>query len=193
VRDSDIGTADYSSVDPELQRRLTLVRDEEDKKRRLREQIMRERRFLIPVLVFVLLMFPNFGRAQVVGKSMEPQYEEGDALVVLKTFRIFAPLKIGDVVVIRKKTGKYKGEDLVKRVAFIQNEAGNAPLPKSVPLSRGEVLFHHLFPTVVQGFERVPARQVLVVGDNLDVSVDSRDSDIGPVADNEIEAKVLNR
>jgi signal peptidase I len=124
---------------------------------------------------------------------MEPQYEEGDALVVLKTFRIFAPLKIGDVVVIRKKTGKYEGEDLVKRVAFIQNEAGNAPLPKSVTLSRGVIQFHHLFPTVVQGFEKVPARQVLVVGDNLDVSVDSRDPDIGPLQDNEIEAKVLNR
>lgn len=193
VKNSEIGSTDFSALDPELQRRLNKMRDEDDKKRKLREQILRERRFLIPVLVFVLLMLPNFGRAQVLGKSMVPQYEEGDALVILKTFRIFAPLKIGDVIVVRKKTGKYEGEDLVKRVAFIQNAAGNAPLPKEVTLSRGPVPFHYLFPTVVQGFEKVPANHVLVVGDNLDVSVDSRDPDMGPVADYEIAGKVLNQ
>lgn len=193
MNDSERGATDYSAIDSEVQRRLALARNDEEKKRKLREQIVRERRFLIPVLVFVLMLLPNFGRAKVLGKSMQPQYEEGDALVVLKTFRIFSPLKVGDIVVIRKKTGKYEGEDLVKRVAFVQNDAGNAPFPKSVTMARGEVPFHYLFPTVVQGFEPVPAHNILVVGDNLDVSVDSRDPDLGSIADSEIIGKVLNQ
>ncbi|GAB4461113.1 MAG: hypothetical protein OHK0029_25930 [Armatimonadaceae bacterium] len=181
------------AIDPELEKRLALVREDEDRKKRFREQVNRERRFLIPILIFVLLLLPNFGRAKVLGKSMEPQYYEGDALVILKTYRTFSPLKEGDIVVVKKKQGEYLGEDLVKRVAFIQNSAGNAPLPQFVQTARGKVSFRELFPRLALGFDRVPANQIVVVGDNFWVSADSRDPEIGYITDDEVVGKVLNQ
>lgn len=180
-------------LDPELKRRLAETREQDEKKRKLRDQVNKERRFLIPILVFVALLFPNFGRAKVIGTSMVPQYREGDALVILKSFRLFAPLQVGDIVVLRKNTGQYKGEELVKRVAFIQNATGNAPFPDVIPLSRGDVPFRRLFPWVTNGLQKVPPGTILVVGDNLGVSVDSRDPDVGAVEDAELLGKVLNR
>ena len=180
------------TLDPELQRRLEIARASEDKKQRLREQVKRERRFLIPLLAFVALLFPNLGRAKVLGHSMEPQFVEGDSLVILKTFRLFAPLKPGDMVVLHKQGGRYSGEELVKRVAFIQNADGNAAFPETVATSQGAVPFKTLFPYYTAGIKHVPANGYLVVGDNLMVSADSRDPDIGVIYDTEIQGKVLN-
>jgi signal peptidase I len=196
VNDSNANSGGHSAaieLDPELKRRLAETREKEEATRKFREQVNRERRFLIPVLVFVALLFPNFGRAKVLGSSMQPQYKEGDALVILKTFRVFAPLQVGDVIVLKKQEGKYQGEELVKRVAFIQNAEGNAPFPKTVPMSRGDIPFAKLFPFVEQGLQKVSPGRMLVVGDNLAVSVDSRDPDVGAVSDSEIVGKVLNR
>jgi signal peptidase I len=178
---------------PELEARLAKVREEEHHKKTFRERVARERRFLIPVLVFVVAMFPNFGRAMVVGKSMEPQYHSGDALVILKTFRIFSPLKPGDVVVVQKKTGDAKGEDIVKRVVFVQNAAGNAPFPQTFLTSRGPQQSAEFFPWYLMGEEKVPPRGIIVIGDNTDVSQDSRDPVVGVIQDDEIIGKVINR
>jgi signal peptidase I len=185
--------ANTATLDPELDARLKRVREDEEKKRRFREQVKRERRFLIPILVFVLLLFPNFGRAKVLGSSMEPLFKEGDALVVLKTFRYFAPIKEGDIVVVRKQEGEYAGEDIVKRVAFIQNATGDAPFPRYVETSRGKIEFRRLFPWVALGGMKVPPKHILVIGDNLRVSVDSRDPEIGAVAESEVVSKILMR
>jgi signal peptidase I len=180
------------NLDPELASRLAALRDEEDRKRAHRAQVAKERRFLIPIFVFVVAMFPNFGRAQVVGESMVPQYRPGDPLVILKTFRIFSPLKSGDIVVIKKKTGDLAGEEIVKRVVFIQNEAGNAPFPGTFETKRGVQDSGEHFPWYVQGIETVPPGGIIVVGDNMDVSQDSRDPEVGVIQDAEVVGKVLN-
>jgi signal peptidase I len=180
-------------MDPELAARLTAFHEEEERKRALRAQVAKERRFLIPVFIFVVAMFPNFGRAKVVGESMVPQYRSGDALVILKTYRIFSPLKPGDIVVVRKQTGELAGEEIVKRVVFIQNEAGNAPFPQTFMTKRGVQNSAEYFPWLVQGEETVPPRGIIVVGDNADVSQDSRDPAVGVIRDAEIVGKVLNR
>jgi signal peptidase I len=70
--------------------------------------------------------------AKVQGQSMSPRYTTGDSLVVLKTFRLFTPVKVGDIVIIKLKHGRYKGEEIVKRVVFVQNEKGDAPWPKYI-------------------------------------------------------------
>ena len=142
--------------------------------------------------IFVVAMFPNFGRAKVVGHSMEPQYQEGDPLVILKTFRIFSPLKSGDIIVIRKKSGELAKEELVKRVVFVQSKEGNAPFPKSFITSRGPQQSDEFFPWFGESTEEVPPGGVIVVGDNFDVSQDSRDPEVGVIKDDEIVGKVLN-
>lgn len=164
-----------------------------ERRERRRGQIRRERRVLFPMLAASLFLLPNFGRAKVVGRSMEPALHSGDSLVLLKTFRLFAPLKPGDMIVVQKKEGQLEGEDIVKRVVFIQNEAGDAPFPTTVKTSRGDIPFSQLFPREALGYVKVPPGHIYVVGDNLRVSVDSRDPDVGAIDPTEVVGKVINR
>lgn len=180
-------------IDPELKARLREVEEERQRKESLRARIAKERRVLFPILGVALLCLPNFGRAKVVGHSMEPLLSPGDTLVLLKTYRLFSPLKPGDVVVIRKKRGRLEGEDLVKRIVFIQNETGDAPWPQTIKNARGVYATSRLFPREALGYEKVPARHAYVLGDNVWNSTDSRDADIGAISQDEIIGKVINR
>jgi signal peptidase I len=180
------------TLDPELSASLAQREAERRRKENLRVRVLKERRVLFPLLGMALLMLPNFGRAKVMGNSMYPQYNNGDTLVLLKTYRLFSPIKVGDIVVLQKKEGGLEGEDLVKRVVFIQNEEGNAPWPKTITNKRGTFETVRLFPREVMGFVKVPPRHIYVMGDNVWNSTDSRDPEVGAVAENEIIGKVLN-
>jgi len=179
-------------VDPELARRLRELRDKDRDKEALRRQVWKERRVLLPLLGITLALLPNFRMAQVQGRSMYPAYSEGDRLVMLKTFKYFSPVQVGDVVVIRLNHGKYKGEEWVKRVVFIQNEQGNAAWPQYIKTFRGEVPTRALFARHTLGLATVPPGHIMVMGDNLENSTDSRDEDIGSISPDEIVGKVLN-
>lgn len=179
-------------LDPELESRLDTLRATDDRRSKLADRIRKERRVLLPVLGLCLLALPNFRMAKVQGHSMEPRYTTGDSLVLLKTFRLFTPLKVGDIVVIHLKHGKNKGEEIVKRVIFIQNEKGNAPWPEYIRNSNPRPIpTDYWFPEYTSGNEVVPVGSVMVMGDNTMNSMDSRD--FGPVFDYEIEGKVINR
>jgi signal peptidase I len=175
--------------DPELEARLRKVRDEEAARERHRRLVRLERIVLVPALAIALLAWPNLGTAKVVGKSMEPTYSTGDTLIVLKTFRWFSPIKPGDVVVVRMKHGNIQGEDIVKRVVYIQNERGDAPWPKLLHSGRRKLPSIELFPDQVTGKDPVPRKGVMVMGDNLPKSMDSRE--FGAIADYEIIGKVI--
>ncbi|MES2461416.1 MAG: signal peptidase I [Armatimonadota bacterium] len=181
---------DAIHLDPTLEARLDELHTEEARRSRLAARIRKERRILLPVLGLCLLALPNFRMAKVQGKSMEPRYKTGDSLVLLKTFRVFTPVKVGDVVIVHLKHGKNAGEEIVKRVIFVQNEQGNAPWPEFVYNSRGRISTDKWFPEYRIGAEVVPVGSVMVMGDNTYNSMDSRD--FGPVFDYEIEGKVLN-
>ena len=195
----DTGVSAVSAVrggyaaDAERQSRMDAVREQERRKAALRERVKKERRVLLPLLAFVVLLVPNFGRVQVVGSSMEPQFHSGDSLIILKTFRTFSPLKPGDIVVVAKKEGETAGEELIKRVVFIQNAAGNAKWPETVETSRGRLPMRAFFPREMMGLAKIPANYICVMGDNFEVSSDSRDPEIGPIAPSEIVGKVLLR
>ena len=154
---------------------------------------MRERRFLIPVFLFVLFLFPNFGTVSVVGKSMYPTFQTGDRLLLLKTFRMFSPMKPGDIVVIKKHSGDLHGQDLIKRVVCIKDMQGKETWAESVDSAEGRLNPKKLFPEYSLGLSRLANGSVLVLGDNVWESTDSRDPDVGPVKDSEIEGKVLLR
>jgi len=147
---------------------------------------------LVPVLCIGLVCLPNFRMAQVEGHSREPTYQSGDRLVMLKTYRTFAPLKVGDVVVIRLSHGKYKNEGWVKRIVFLQNERGDEPWPKWLETGRGQVPASAWFPDEAAGKKKVPPGKMLVLGDNIADALDSRDPEIGAVSPDEVIGKVLN-
>jgi signal peptidase I len=151
-----------------------------------------ERMVLIPLLVLVVFGLFTFKMGQVQGRSMAPLYETGDRLLLLKSYRVFSPLKEGDIVVVKLKHGKYAGEEWVKRVVFIQNAEGTAKWNPTIKSSLSpNVPLNYWFHQYFDGERTVPANHIMVMGDNAMNSTDSRDEEIGAIAPDEIEGKVI--
>jgi signal peptidase I len=129
------------------------------------EQMARNRHWLrqaIALFVFLIIAFlyhSFFTLSVVKGKSMEPTFHDGQVILVGKGGLLFGPLKHGDVVVFQRG-----GQLLVKRVVALPYE------------------------TAPDG-TRVPANHLYVVGDNLEVSEDSRS--FGPIPLSSVIGKVL--
>jgi signal peptidase I len=112
------------------------------------------------IALFVFLIVALLFTLSVVrGKSMEPTFRDGQVVLVGKGGLLFGPLKRGDVVVFTRN-----GQLLVKRVVALPYE------------------------TAPDG-TRVPANHIYVVGDNLEVSDDSRT--FGPIPLRSVIGKVL--
>jgi signal peptidase I len=112
------------------------------------------------VFLIVAILYNSFFTLSVVrGKSMEPTFRDGQVVLVGKGGLLFGPLKRGDVVVFTRN-----GQLLVKRVVALPYE------------------------TAPDG-TRVPANHIYVVGDNLEVSDDSRT--FGPIPLRSVIGKVL--
>ncbi len=129
------------------------------------EQTAKQQRWLrqaVALFVFLIIAFlyhSFFTLSVVRGKSMEPTFHDGQVILVGKGGLLFGPLKHGDVVVFT-----HDGQLLVKRVVALPYE------------------------TAPDG-TRVPANHIYVVGDNLEVSEDSRT--FGPIPLSSVIGKVL--
>ena len=187
------GSLPQGSLAPETVAKLQAYRVAEARTERIRRWQRIERMILLPVLFIAIVGVFNLKIGQVDGRSMSPTYETGDKLLMLRSYKTFSPLHVGDIVVVRLKHGKYKGEQWVKRVVFIQNKTSTAQWQPTIPTPRNaHVPLDYYFRSYVAGEESVPANNILVMGDNYDNSVDSRDPDIGAIAPDEIEGKVIN-
>jgi signal peptidase I len=162
--------------------------DPENRKQRLERLKHIERLILLPLLLLTVGAFFSLGRVVVVGKSMQPTFNPGQRVTILKTWKLFSPLKEGDIVVIGTRDGKKnRDEDVIKRIAFIQNASGNRPWPESIQTPTGT------YPTALLFNDERVARNarggVYVLGDNTNNSTDSRD--FGAIYESEIIGKVL--
>lgn len=179
------------SVSPETLARLQAYRVQEAKQEGIRKWQRIERMILLPILLMVIVGLFNFKMGQVQGRSMAPTYETGDKLLLLKSYKTFSPVKVGDIVVIKLDKGKYKGEEWVKRVVFVQNDNGTAKWQPEIRTTAGRVSLEYWFPDYFLGEKKVPANHIVVMGDNFMNSVDSRDEEIGAISPAEIEGKVI--
>jgi signal peptidase I len=155
------------------------------------EKIKRiERIILLPILAMAGAAFFILGRVEVVGESMMPTFQDGQRLLVLKSWKQFSPLKVGDVVVIEPAAKKGREAQIIKRIVFLQNAEGTLPWPGMVKTSKGDMLTPTLFPPGAFATP-IPPNSILVLGDNIENSTDSRE--FGPVAISEIYGKILVR
>ncbi|MEU0092471.1 S26 family signal peptidase [Kribbella sp. NPDC006257] len=102
----------------------------------------------------------NWAVITVVGPSMEPTFHDGDRVFVRRQRAVSS----GDVVVVRRPSGEpgwperpagtEDGRRMIKRVAAVAGE----PVPESVPMDDAVV----------------PDGQLVLLGDNLAASFDSR-------------------
>ncbi len=162
--------------------------DEEDRKNRLDRLKHIERLVLIPLLILAVGAFFCFGRAQVVGMSMSPTLRPGQRLTILKAWKLFSPLREGDIVVIDVRPGQANRDaEVVKRVVFIQNASGTRPWPATITTPAGTFSSGALFADQV--INTSEPHGIYVLGDNIENSTDSRA--FGAVLESEIIGKVL--
>lgn len=161
---------------------------EETRQQRLERIKNIERLILLPILLLATGAYFSFGRAQVVGVSMHPTLQPGQKVTIVKAWKLFSPLREGDVVVIGVRPGqRHRDEEVVKRVVFIQNASGTRPWPENLVTPAGTLRTARLFR---EGFVNLNIpKGIYVLGDNINNSTDSRD--FGAIFESEIIGKVL--
>ena len=160
----------------------------------------REWAVILACAVVVMLIGLNLKLVRVEGKSMWPSVRDGDTVLVWRTASLFEPYRAGDVVVFKG----LDGEELIKRVCFIQRSDGSARMPDSLWTPTGQtrvpVLMDGLgrsdFPDYAAQLRRAAqggriVRTLYVMGDNTWDSFDSRD--FGPVDPGKVMGKVIAR
>ena len=150
---------------------------------------------LASVLAFVITLFIK--PTLVSGDSMLPTLHENDYLIINKIgYKIGEP-KNGDVIVFKSDLEKNDGttKDLVKRIIGV---AGDKVVIKDGKVYLNDKLLDETY--LSEGMDTtgdvdivVPEGKLFVLGDNREVSLDSRYEQVGLVDVNDVEGKVLVR
>lgn len=130
---------------------------------------------LLFVLAITAFFFANFKTVVVSGESMEPTFKPHDRVLASKAYWLVGSIQRKDVVVLRNAEGN---GFFIKRVLGVggdEIDAHNAPSDWSL----------------LDGPYIVPEGHIYVIGDNADVSEDSRK--FGPVSLNDVIGKVVVR
>ena len=158
-----------------------------NRRNRIRSIQRSVRVFLFFAFTLTIAAYFTLGRVVVTGDSMEPTFKSGQRLTFLKNFGTVFSVRAGDVVIVRPnpESSEDRTEELIKRIVFIQNAQGTLPTPKMLQTSTGMVPTYMLFGRVNK--LNTPGG-IYVLGDNTDVSVDSRD--FGAIQKSEILGKL---
>ncbi len=113
---------------------------------------------LLFVLCFVVFFRLNFTSVQVSGESMIPTLHNGQKVLVSSAYWLVGRIKPGDIVVIREEEAN---DFIIKRVFKMAGDAVDTyNAPTSWRLESGPYI--------------VPEKSIYVLGDNRQVSEDSR-------------------
>ncbi|MDE5736987.1 MAG: signal peptidase I [Oscillospiraceae bacterium] len=166
---------------------------------------------IIPIQIMVLLFAYVFQIATVKGDSMLPTLQDTDKLLV---FQLNHRPNSGDVVIINAENSVLFGQDgflyesdglhksIVKRVIAVGGEMLEINSEEGIVYINGEPQEELYTNTITQlpstdnAFTYpviIPEGFVFVMGDNRDISMDSRYAEVGLVAEEAIEGIVLLR
>ena len=173
-----------------------IVPQGENKKTKAQKIILSYLHDLVFGLVAVLLLFMLVFRVIVVsGPSMMETLQNGDCIILLSSVFYRQP-QYGDIVVVSKETYK-DGEPIIKRVIATEGQEVNIDFYKGVVSVDGIALDEPYVNTPTNEFEgvefplTVPTGCVFVLGDNRNLSKDSRSPEIGMIDKREILGKAL--
>lgn len=127
---------------------------------------------LLGVLAVALFMLLNFKTVVVSGNSMEPTFNDKERVLVTTAYWLVGDIKKKDIVVVRGP----EGVPIIKRVYGVSGDRIDFfNVPEDWSLTAGEY--------------RVPDDTIYILGDNREVSEDSRR--LGPIAVSDVLGKVV--
>ena len=160
----------------------------------IREFIIDFVKLIIVIIIILFLMIYVVSVTQVVGNSMNSTLENGDVLILNKFKYRFTDIKRGDIISLEYADTKY----LIKRVIGLPGDKFsirdntlyiNGELYVENYLDEG--LEYDDFDLSSLGYDTIPEDMYLVLGDNREDSLDSRE--IGLISKDEVIGKVSFR
>lgn len=154
------------------------------------------REWIILILIFLLSLFlvPKvITRSPVFQTSMEDTLKEGDNLLVEKVSRHFTDPKRFDIVILKIS----EEENYVKRVIGLPGETvqiidGIVHI-NGQPLEKDYGKQPITYPGIAKDAISLAEDEFFVLGDNREVSADSREEWIGPIKKKQIEGRAILR
>ncbi len=137
---------------------------------------LRGKYWLIFILLFLGPLFYFFQPVRVKGLSMEPQIDEGENILVEKSFLVTEDIKRGDVVIFRFPLNPEK--IFIKRVIGLPGDV--VVIKRGKVFVNGKKIDEPYLRGGLKDFSSFPPIKVLpdtffVLGDNRSISNDSRD------------------
>lgn len=145
--------------------------------------------FIVFLLLCGTIAWRLFGTVVVDGDSMMPTLRSGESLTVMRKYKWFPDLAVGDIIVLKPDDARSDGNAVIKRIVFIQNKTGTASWPDTLMTKFGRFAAADLFPPGNPDCDLNRPNGIYVMGDNVDHSEDSRD--YGPVTVSDVYGKVL--
>lgn len=153
-------------------------------------------KYIILVIVVLVVAIYIVGLQQVVGPSMSPNLKSNDVLILDKISYKFSDIKRCEIVSLYYADTKY----LIKRVIGLPGEYieyKNNTLYIDGNMFKEEYLGNDIitddFSIKDLGYDKIPEDMYLVLGDNRQDSLDSRDPNVGLIKRNNIIGKVRAR
>ena len=160
----------------------------------IRELIIDSLKLIIVIIIILFLMLYVVSVTQVVGSSMSPTLKDVEVLILNKFQYRFFDIKRGDIVSLDYEDTKY----LIKRIIGLPGETVkivNNQLYINDKIYEEEYLANDLnyddFSLADLGYSKIPEDMYLVLGDNRENSLDSRE--IGLIKKEDINGKISLR
>lgn len=147
-------------------------------------------------IVFAFIITQFIKPTLVRGDSMYSTLEEGDYLIINRMSYKFKDPQRGDIIVFKSDLQQDDGssKDLVKRVIGVSGDTVKIENSK-VYVNGEELVEPYINDEVTEGDidTVVPENSVFVLGDNREISLDSRYDSVGFIDDSDILGKVFIR